>query len=303
MRSHSSPRHPGFTLLELLVVMAIIGILLALGLVAVQKVRAMASRVSCANNLRQIGVAMLQHHATNRVFPSNGGWDGKQYILDVNGKPAYVTVKDTLLPFTWYWGVGDPTRRAFDQTGSWAYAILPYLDQRDMYAKRTWVDPVAVYACPSRRGPLAEVPVNDPYGTYNGGGWPWGKTDYAANSLVIPNRGKPLLEVSDINDGTSNTVLVGEKAMNPNNYTTGTWYWDEPFFTGGSGGTQRWGTTVIRDSLSMGLAFMENWGSAHPDGVNFLFADGSVRLVSYETSPQVVSAILTPNGREPVPEF
>jgi prepilin-type processing-associated H-X9-DG protein len=97
--------------------------------------------------------------------------------------------------------------------------------------------------------------------------------------------------------------LVGEKAMNPDNYETGTWYWDEPFFTGGSGGTQRWGTTVIRDSPDMGVQFRENWGSAHPSGANFLFADGSVRLVAYTTPSNVILAILTPRGGEPVPEF
>src|SRR5437870_3200285 len=78
-------RRRGFTLIELLVVIAILGILMALILAAVQRAREAANRVNCANNLRQIGLALHQHHDTYGLFPSNGGWDGRQTIPSVDG--------------------------------------------------------------------------------------------------------------------------------------------------------------------------------------------------------------------------
>jgi prepilin-type processing-associated H-X9-DG protein len=149
---------------------------------------------------------------------------------------------------------------------------------------------------------LPQVPHDDEYGSYDGGGWPWGKTDYAANRYLIPNR-PTCLPLAAITDGTSHTVVVGEKAMSPLNYMTGTWYWDEPFFTGGSGGTQRWGGKIVRDSARMGFAYRENWGSPHTAGAQFAFADGSVHLLPFGTASRIVVALLTPSGGEIVPDF
>src|SRR5690242_2690348 len=75
----------GFTLVELLVVSAIIGVLVTLLIPAVQRVRAAAALVACENNLKQIGLGVLHHHTVHGVFPSNGGWDGKQTIPDTSG--------------------------------------------------------------------------------------------------------------------------------------------------------------------------------------------------------------------------
>jgi prepilin-type N-terminal cleavage/methylation domain-containing protein/prepilin-type processing-associated H-X9-DG protein len=310
MRPSPLRQYSGFTLIELLVVIAIGGILIGLLLAAVQKVREAASRITCANNLKQIGLALHLHHDTYRLFPSNGGWDGRQQIQATDGSWVYVTVQDATLPLPWVLGVGEPSRPPSDQTGSWAYAILPFIEQQNMHQARDWAEVVKLYACPSRRPALAQQPVADEYGSYEGGGWEWGKTDYAANAYAIPNRPR-CLPLASFRDGTSHTVLVGEKAMHPKNYTTGTWYWDEPFFTGGSGGTQRGfgqvsdgqGVSVVRDSPDMGFAFRYNWGSAHPSGAQFLFADGSVRTVPYGTPPSQVRAILTPNGGEVAPSF
>jgi len=106
-----------------------------------------------------------------------------------------------------------------------------------------------------------------------------------------------------ITDGASNTILVGEKAMDVGLYATGSWYWDEPFFLGGSGGTARWGKKLLRDTRGGALAARGNWGSAHDGGAQFLFADASTRLISYGTSSDLMLILLTPQGGETVPDF
>jgi type II secretory pathway pseudopilin PulG len=300
-RSCSEKRRGGATLIELLVVLGILAILMALLLPAVQKARESSNRLSCENNLKQIGMALHQFHDIYGVFPSNGGWDGKETIPDVNGKPTYVFTKDIDQPFAWYWGVGAPELSPWQQTGSWAYSILPFIEQQNMYAQRAWMDAVKVYVCPSRRQALPQLVVPDDHGTYWGGGWAWGKIDYAGNRLLFPNR-PYCLSIRVITDGTSHTILVGEKSMAPQDYSSGTWYWDEPFFTGGSDGTVRSGTRILQDShaLEEGLQFRWNWGSPHTVGAQFIFADGSVRQVAYATPQSIIAALLTPSGGEVV---
>lgn len=301
MRKRTSPVPAAFTLIELLVVLAIIGVLIGLLLPAVQKVRAAAARAQCANNLKQIGLAMTMHHDTYGVFPSNGGWDGREEILSISGSSFVPASIEHSNPQPHLWGVGEPNVSPYAQPGSWAFAILPFIEKQNVYEQRAWMDPQALYICPARRMATAQkAPASDQYGTYISGGWDWGKTDYAANALVCPAR--PIcLTLSDIRDGTSQTILVGEKAMDPRNYQTGTWFWDEPFFLGGSGGTERSKPAILRDVP--GVVFMYNWGSAHSGGAQFLFADGSAHQIAYATAAPVVNALLTPNSGDIVSDF
>ena len=284
-------QRPALTLLEVLVVVSIIGMLMSLLLPAVQHARENSRRTMCANHLKQIGLALLNHQSELGVLPSNGGWDGKQKIKSTSGAMVKITTTDLGLQKTLTWGVGDPRLGPRKQTGSWAYAILPYLEKRDVYDRRAWTVPVGVYICPTRRRVESYgVSAGDAYGLYNGAGWTWGKIDYAANAMAVENRPR-CWTMAEFFDGTSQTILAGEKSFNPRVQNEWRWYWDEPFFVGGSGGTARTGAEILPDGARN---FKRNWGSHHPTGAQFIFAYGSVRLLRFDTPHKLVRAYITP---------
>jgi hypothetical protein len=244
------------------------------------------------NNLRQISTALHRHHDLHLAFPSNGGSRvPRQRIPDIDGNPFIVRATFQPPLGTAYYGVGDPALAPRDQRGSYAFSILPLIDEMAIYKERAWYRGVRIYACPERRPPDPQLPVDDEFGIYYGGGWRWGKTDYAANPRAIWG-GDEVKTLAYFTDGIAHTILVGEKALSPDLFLS-SWLHDEPFFLGQHEGVFRVGLAVLKDMP--GISFKGNWGSAHSAGAHFIFADGSVRLLQHGTSPEEMRSLLTPN--------
>jgi prepilin-type N-terminal cleavage/methylation domain-containing protein/prepilin-type processing-associated H-X9-DG protein len=258
-------RSAGFTLIELLVVIAIIAILISLLVPAVQKVREAAAKTQCTNNLKQMGVAMHAYHDTYKVFA-----------------PAFTKVTAPPLPnqVTSNWG--------------WGTMILPYVEQAGLYStlnpqqnnltqSATTNQMLAVFSCPA-----------DGSGFQNPNIGNYGKSNYAASEQI--SDGGSVINMQMITDGTSNTLMIGERDMTLQ--VGAAWAGRDPATNTGTiavVGRPNW---PINTQFS--LAFLQanpppgtyaadkaagqcksfSWTSMHLGGANFLFCDGSVHLIS-----------------------
>jgi prepilin-type N-terminal cleavage/methylation domain-containing protein len=218
----------GFTLIELLVVIAIIAVLIGLLLPAVQKVREAAARLSCQNNLKQIGLAMHNYESTYGYFPTAGSNGGA-------------------------WGGAPPLLIQGVNTMGWEYQLLPYIEQDNLYkvgqnsGANNWdpsinasLDemPVKTYWCPSRSNRMSQpAPWGSTYamGDYAGVMLEWG-FQYQATQPPDPNEPKTFqgiiakdghirtddptktikyspTRIGAVSDGLSNTIAVMEKSV------------------------------------------------------------------------------------------
>jgi type II secretory pathway pseudopilin PulG len=248
-----------FTLLELLVSVAIILFLLGLLLPAIQKVREAANRSRCQNNLKQMALAFHCHHDALGYLPRGGG----------HGSCHHESPDRTL----WTWG----------------YAILPFIEQIGLYRNTDSAvvsnTPIPLYYCPSRRPALACR------GT--------AQTDYAGNagdqSLgqdgVVMRNDLGVVRFADVTDGLGSTLMLGEKRLNQamfglaaddaGSYCAAGW--------NGNWITYRWGMEApAPDFARVGDTEPSRvFGSAHPGGFDTVFCDGSLRFLAYSIDPAV----------------
>lgn len=291
-----------FTLLELLVVLAIFAVLMALLMSAIQNARLSAARLTCQNNLRQIALAAHHYAANHGTLPPGE-------VLDIPEEPH--------------------------RGMSWLTHLLPYVEQDALWQKALadWAEqpgnaftpphtgirtPVRLFACPmdSRQfGVHIVPPFNILYIALTGYVGVHG-TNYYSNDGVFYPGSKTRLE--SIKDGTSNTLLAGERVPQPA-YGYGWWYAcattlglygqslgvrevrPKGYYFGE--GTEKCpvGPFHFHQTDLKDPCFIFHYWSFHPGGANFALCDGSVRFFPYEAD-HLLPALATRAGGE-VPEF
>lgn len=302
----------GFTLVELLVVITIIGILIALLLPAVQSVREAARQTKCRNRIRQIALACQNYESMFRDLPGYSG-EVPPFLVDFDSRRSY---------------------DARFNGGNWIIQAMALMEQADLAPPLAKIgaapsiaptdrvqqhvqSAVSTFHCPTRRDADA-YPLLEPYlSRYGATG---GRTDYAmcggpasvneADHRVIESEydgvwrlgGRTTL--SRVFDGLSHTYLVGEKAMDSLKYTTGDCFGDRAPLAGYTGIGTTTHSYVRFAARQPALDTPDNclschdFGSAHPHGWNAAMVDGSVKMLTYTQDINIHRATASIDGRE-----
>jgi prepilin-type N-terminal cleavage/methylation domain-containing protein/prepilin-type processing-associated H-X9-DG protein len=317
----------GFTLVELLIVVAIVGLLIALLLPAVQAAREAARRSQCQNNLRQLALAAHQHHEARGHLPPGM----EQRLFSASPRYRGISLFAFLLPYLEQshlaapWILDDPLRNAVGGPNAPTATVQPgFLCPSDILDNFVVSKGDQYYALTSYGG--------------NGGTYSYFPDQAATDGLFHltgpasePKPGQTPVKFSAITDGASQTLMFGERSHVDTNYQSFvdagwsqqdllTWGW-----WAASSGRRAIGHVTMSSAAPINWAVPVNfagrqsvippikssndfnyfsdrrlsaWGSQHPEGANFAFADGSVHFLTDFLPLSVLQAISTRQGGE-----
>jgi prepilin-type processing-associated H-X9-DG protein/prepilin-type N-terminal cleavage/methylation domain-containing protein len=298
MKSSNVPTRPGVTLIEIVVVVAIVGILFGMALAGVQRVREAAARLKCENNVKQAALALHQHHDVRRQLPAGHRSIRNSDKLPLSGWPI------SLLPYL--------EQGACYENALSAYRAMPVPFVNPPHTGLSTV--ILTLVCPSDpRITVAQVSLRTKnlaaFTSYLG---VTGTTFRSNDGVLFQDSRVSLLDVAD---GTTSTLLLGERPPSAD-FQFGWWY---------AGAGQRFTGScdmvlsvrepnlqpIVSGSCGPGQypfrpangfddpCGMFHFWSPHPGGANFAFCDGSVRFLAYSADP-LMPALATRAGGEAV---
>ncbi len=333
-----SPRMPrrGLTLIELLLLLAILAVLISLLVPALLKAREVAARMECANNLKQLGLALHNYHGIQEAFPPGccigGPWPADRGLGYYN--PPFNAPPNPNLNF-----------RYGQQFFTFITRILPQLEQDSLYSRIDWnawawfqgepgnylnAIPLKVVQCPADprasqiwTGDNSTARFELIRSSQNGASEHYAAalTSYLAVNGTNQLRYDGILHVNgsvrmtDIKDGTSNTVMVGERPVPPDLFWgwwfagIGEWPWFgapdvilgvEEIDANYPPQTEYTSHEFYRPGNLNDPYYYHRWHhwSTHEGGGNWVLGDGSVRFITYAAGPTILPALATRSGNE-----